>query len=250
MGFIVKKATAPVALDGDFENDPQWKNANTISIANRMYPKYNFFKRLLRKWNGSEEKEKNDPYCPVTDLKVLYDDQFIYALFRVQDQYVKTVASKYGDQACEDSCVEFFVKPGNTDRYYNFELTAGGFMLLYNIRDLRGGDFFPVSEDEIKKIRIYHSLPSIIDPEIKELVSFDEKGNLQRSPITWYAGFAVPIELFAKLGDGFNGKLSGQTWTANAYKCAGSSHPHWLTWLPIPKLDFHLPAYFGDITFE
>lgn len=250
MSFIVKKATGPVALDGDFENDPQWKNANTISIANRMYPKYNFFKRLLRKWNGTEEREMRDPYCPVTDLKVLYDDHFIYALFRVRDQYVRAVANKYGDQACTDSCVEFFIKPGNTDRYYNFELTAGGFMLLYNVKDLRGGDFLPVSEEEIKTIQIYHSLPPIVDPEIREMVFFDANGKLQRGPLTWYASFAVPIELFAKLGDNFNANLSGQTWTANAYKCSDTSHPHWLTWLPIPKLDFHLPAYFGDITFE
>lgn len=238
MSYIVKRATCPVSLNGDFENDPQWKEANVISVANRMYPKYNIFKRLWRKMTGVEERERQDPYCPQVDLKLLYDDQNIYGLFRVKDQYVRAVASKRGDQACYDSCVEFFIRPANNVRYYNFEITAGGFMLLYNITNLRKRQFSVVSEEDCNTVERYHDLPAIIDPEITE-------------PTTWHLGFKIPIALFVKLGDDVNGDLAGQTWTANVYKCGDmTSHPHWLTWLPIPKLDFHQPEFFGDIIFE
>lgn len=238
MSYIVKRATAPVALNGDFDNDPQWKNANTITLSNRMYRKYNIFMKLWRKMTGAEEREKNDPYCPQTELKLLYDDKNIYGLFRVKDQYVRATAEKYGDQACVDSCVEFFIRPANNVRYYNFEFTAGGFMLLYNVTDLRKKKYSAVSEEDCNTVERWHDLPAIIDPEITE-------------PTTWHLGFTVPIALFVKLGDDVDGNLAGQTWTANVYKCAEStSHPHWFTWQPIPKLDFHLPAFFGDITFE
>ena len=238
MNYIVKRASSAVALDGDFENDPQWKNANVIELTNRMYAHHNIFARLWRKWSGAEEREKNDPYNPRTRLKLLYDDENIYGLFLVNDQYVRVTAEKYGDQACVDSCAEFFIRPANNLRYYNFEFSAGGYLLLYNITNLRKGKFTKVPESDCKSIRIFHSLPSKVDPEITE-------------PTDWRIGFAIPIEFFVKFGDGVNRSLSGQTWTANVYKCGDeTSHPHWYTWKPIPKLDFHLPDFFAPITFE
>ena len=236
--YLVKKATGAVALDGDFENDPQWKNAGILTPSIRMYPKYNIFLRLWRKWTGIEEREANDPYSPVTELKLLYDDQYIYGLFRVQDQYVRAVSTRYGEQACTDSCVEFFIRPKDNVRYYNFEFTAGGYMLLYNVTDLRKKKYKPVSKEDCDTVKIGHSLPAVIDPEIKD-------------PVTWTLGFAIPIALFVKLGDNVNDDLSGQTWTGNVFKCGGeTSHPHWFTWQPLPKLDFHLPMCFGSFTFE
>ncbi len=239
MSYLIKKATGVVALDADFDNGSQWEKAEVIHISNRMYRTYGFFQSLWRKITGKEKAEANDPYCPVTDLKLLHDDQFIYGLFRVKDQYVRATSSKFGEQACIDSCVEFFIHPSGTERYLNFEFTAGGFLLVYDVKDLRNGDFKKVSEEDWKKVRIFHSLPSIIDPEIAE-------------PTEWFLGFAVPVKMFGQLGSGVNtAVLSGQTWTANAYKCAElTSHPHWFTWHAIPQLDFHLPEYFGEVTFE
>lgn len=57
---------------------------------------------------------------------MLYDNRNVYGLFQVKDQYVKAVAEKNQDQVCRDSCVEFFVKPANAERYFNFEMNCGG----------------------------------------------------------------------------------------------------------------------------
>ncbi len=238
MNYIVKHTSVPAALDGDFENDPQWSEANVMEISNRMYPKYNIFMKLWRAMTGKAKQEALDPYAPETRLKLLYDEQFIYGLFEVKDQYVRATQSEYGQQACIDSCVEFFIRPQNNIRYYNFEFTAGGHILLYNITHLRRRQFVPVAESDCKEVKIYHSMPSIVDPEITE-------------PVTWRLGFAIPIALFVKLGYNVDSNLSGQTWTANAYKCGDeTSHPHWYTWNPLPKLDFHLPEHFGTLYFE
>lgn len=236
MSFLVKKVSGPVALDGDFENDPQWRTANTIFVANRMYPKYNIFQKAWRKLTGVQDPP--DDFAPETELKLLHDGKKIYGLFRVRDHYVRATASRFGEQACLDSCVEFFLRPANNLRYYNFEFTAGGYLLLYNITHLRKKKYTVIPREDIETIERSHSLPAVIDPEITV-------------PTTWYLGFAAPVSFFVKYGDGVSPELSGQTWTANVFKCGdATSHPHWLTWQPLPKLDFHQPECFAPITFE
>lgn len=45
--------------------------------------------------------------------------------------------------------------------------------------------------------------------------------------------------------------MSGRIWTANFQKCADeTSHPHWVSWMPLPELNFHLPDFFGEIVFR
>jgi len=238
MSYIIRKASGPVALDADFDTDPQWANANVITPSIRIYRKYNIFVTLWRKMTGAEEREANDPYAPETSLKLLYDDKYIYGLFQVKDQYVRATAKNFGDMTCVDSCVEFFIRPANNVRYYNFEFNAGGHMLLYNITDLRKKKFSAVPEADCETVQRFHTLPEFIDPEIKD-------------PVTWRLGFAVPVAFFVKFGDNVNASLSGQTWSANVFKCAElTSHPHWFTWQPLPKLDFHRPDCFTDVTFE
>ncbi len=237
MAYIVKRAADSVALSGGF-SEGAWAAANIIHLDNRMYPKYNIFKKLWRKWTGIEEREANDPYAPETELKLLYDDNFIYGMFQVKDQYVRAVSCEYGQQACVDSCVEFFLRPANNKRYFNFEFTAGGFLLLYHVENLRKKKFTAATEDDCNCVLRKSSLPARIEPEITD-------------PVTWTFGFAIPLSLFEKYGENINTSLSGQTWTGNVFKCGDeTSHPHWFTWQKLPKLDFHLPEYFGEITFE
>ncbi len=237
MAYIVKRASEPLALTGDFSAGA-WADANVIRLENRMYPKYNIFQRLWRNWTGIAEREACDPYAPETELKLLYDDNFIYGMFRVKDQYVRVRAREYGQQACVDSCVEFFLRPANNERYFNFEFTAGGFLLLYHILNLRKRKFTVVAEPDCNSVLRKASLPAEVEPERQE-------------PTEWTLGFAIPLTLFEKYGEKIDRNLSGQTWTANVFKCGDeTSHPHWFTWQPLPKLDFHLPAYFSEITFE
>ncbi|MCD6337129.1 MAG: hypothetical protein J7M01_02720, partial [Candidatus Marinimicrobia bacterium] len=36
----------------------------------------------------------------------------------------------------------------------------------------------------------------------------------------------------------------------NLYKCGDkTSHPHWASWSPIDKLNFHQPKHFGEFVF-
>ena len=89
----------------------------------------------------------------------------------------------------------------------------------------------------MEKIGKVIDLPKIVDPEIQE-------------PVTWRLGFAIPMTFFAKYTS-INPDLSGQIWHANFTKCADrTSHPHWLSWVKLSKLDFHLPKEFRELVFE
>ena len=74
------------------------------------------------------------------------------------------------------------------------------------------------------------------------------KSNRQLSDWTLY----VEIPKNA-IGFSQDEKLSQQTIGANFYKCGDETNePHFISWNPIdlPKPDFHVPQFFGELTFE
>lgn len=214
--YLVKRAAGPVNMAAEW-NDPIWSNAVTQKLEVVM--------------------EKSSDHHPCTELRMLYDDKNIYGLYQVKDQYVRAVQEKDQGQVCTDSCVEFFIRPAGEKKYFNFEMNCGGTMLLYHVTDCRSHNFLVIPQEDLDTVERFHTLPKIVDPEITE-------------PVTWRLGFRIPLSLFVKYAN-INPKLSGQVWHANFTKCADhTSHPHWLTWMPLSKLDFHLPDEFGEFIFE
>ena len=216
--YLVKKANGPVDISADW-NSPVWEKA----VTQRLEVVF----------------EKSSSHRPRTEIRMLYNDQTIYGLFRVEDRYVRAVQQNDQGSVCTDSCVEFFVSPAGPgpQKYFNFEMNCGGTLLLFDNIDFRAGLYKPVPQADLDTIRRFHTLPKIVEPEIQE-------------PTTWRLGFAIPIAFFVKYAS-VDPKLSGQVWHANFTKCAGdTSHPHWLSWVKLSKLDFHLPKEFGELIFE
>jgi hypothetical protein len=188
---------------------------------------------LMRNYMG----EKPDHF-PKTEVKIAYEDTAIYAMFRVQDRYVRAIAAGHQDSVCGDSCVEFFFTPGSdvSKGYFNLEMNCGGTILFHFNPAPKKGIEIPKSDCE--KIAKAHSLPRIVDPEIQE-------------SITWTVEYSIPIALLRRYCQVSTPKPHA-LWRANFYKCADhSSHPHWLTWSPVdyPKPNFHLPQSFGVLEF-
>ena len=199
-------------------------------------------------WAGAEEgrvaifQEKGSRHRPDVRFRLLHDNDNIYVKFEVQDRFVRSVQTAYQGSVCTDSCAEFFVRPRADRGYFNFEVNAGGTLLLSYIEDatrVPGGfaKFRKVPEEWGRKVQIWHSMPAVVEPEIAD-------------PVTWGIGYRVPIALFENFA-GPLGRISGQTWRANFYKCADkTSHPHWASWAPITALNFHLPECFGELVME
>lgn len=190
----------------------------------------------------SNFRREGSKHRPITYAKLFYSDEGLHGFFRIADNYVRCVNTELNSAVYKDSCVEFFVRPKQDGGYFNFEFNCGGAVSCSYITDsTRTAEDFKsalrLTGAELCLIKINHSMPRIVEPEIKK-------------PTTWFLDFIVPFSIFEKY-IGPPGTLSEQTWKANFYKCGDeTSHPHWASWAPLTERNFHLPECFGTIAFE
>jgi len=211
--YEVKKWTAPISIDGNW-NKKIWKKTNAVVISN-----------FIRKVSS---------FHPVAEVKMRYDTEYIYVIFRVQDRYVRSITTEPNGPVWKDAAVEFFFCPDTTkpDQYFNLEINCGGTALL-GFRSNK-----PTPED-IKTIKIAHSLPQIVDPEISD-------------PVTWTLEYQIPLKTLEKYST-VSRPAKGVKWKANFCKIAeNNSNPHYMTWSPINALkpNFHMPQFFGTLLFQ
>ncbi len=198
-------------------------------------------------WNQAETLElihfrpEGTDHRPETTARLLYNPDGIFGIFNVKDRYVRSIQTEFLSPVYKDSCIEFFVKPKQERGYFNFEFNCGGALLCSYIIDPTRTpegfrDFVKLSEGDARQVRIYHSMPEIVEPEITE-------------PVTWILEFFIPFSLLEKYV-GSLGNVKGQSWHANFYKCGDeTSHPHWASWTPLSEKNFHAPDCFGRIDF-
>ena len=214
MDYKVKKSETDFELTGEW-NGSIWQTAGTIEV-NNFRPE------------GSGHK-------PVTKAKLLYTAKYLYGIFNVHDQYVKCTHTGLNAPVYKDSCVEFFFVSNGTDKYFNFEFNCGG-TVYCSYRKSKYEEAEYLTAEDYASIDIYHSLPEKIEIEID-------------TPVDWILEFKIPIDLLKKYNPAI--KLApGSEWRGNFYKCGDeTSHPHWASWAPIDRLNFHLPECFGKVGF-
>ena len=215
--YTVSPTADPMAIDGSWDG-PAWRAVPALPVSRFM---------------GDAPAHQPD-----TQVKLLYDHDAIHVIFKVEDRYVRAVHGHQGP-VCRDSCVEFFFVPGGdtSTGYFNLETNCGGNMLFHHQIQPRGKST-TIARPDCDRISLYHSLPSKVDPEIGE-------------PVTWTLQYRLPVDLLARYAP-FVPPACGVRWRANFYKCADeTSHPHWLTWSEVhrPSPDFHVPEDFGELIF-
>jgi len=217
--YTVKKLEQAMVVDGIWEKS-QWQKAETLKILNNMGKIPHFF--------------------PGTQAKLLYDEQFLYGIFKVDDHYVKCEVEETHGPVYTDSCVEFFFSPdeNNPLYYFNLEINCGGVALMqYSTEPHK--KFIYILPSDVAQIEIAHSLPKKVFPEMEE-------------EVTWTIEFKIPFSILVNYSE-ISTPNSGVVWKGNFYKTASqTSNPHYITWAKIdrPKPDFHLPQYFGDLIFQ
>lgn len=214
--YHVKKAAEAISIDGIWDKE-QWHDAKEVILTNYM----------------GEIPE----FRPVTHAKMQYDSENLYLIFRVQDRYVSSLVQNYNGPVSRDACVEFFFSPDILQPlyYFNLEINAGGTPLMrYN-----GEERKPFTDEDIATIEIAHSLPKVVDPPIND-------------PVIWTIECRIPLKVLERYGT-VTSPQAGVAWRANFYKTASrSSNPHYITWSPVRHdvPNFHLPAYFGHLSFD
>ena len=219
--YHVSRAEKPPELQGSWDGNA-WRNVPALEV--------------------SAFRPEGSAHRPRTDCKLLYDAEAIYAIFRVQDYYVRCVHAGFQADVYKDSCVELFLKPQAGSGYFNFEFNCGGSLLASYVTDPTrvGGrvkECVLLGVEDDAQIRRFHSLPAAVEPEIAE-------------ELVWYLECVIPFIVMEKYTGPF-GQVSGQTWHGNVYKCGNeTSHPHWGAWSAVHELNFHLPECFGEFYFD
>jgi len=217
--YQVAAAGEKITIDGKWDK-PAWQKVKPVKVENRM---------------GDEPR-----FRPLTEAKMVYDATNVYVIFRVHDKFVKSTVTKYNGHVSGDSCVEFFFSPNSSEpgHYFNLEVNAGGTPLIFFITNPRK-ESVKLSDAQIDQIEIAHSLPEVVNPEIA-------------NEVTWTIEYRIPLEMLKHFTN-VTMPNPGVTWRANFYKTGSdTSNPHYYTWSPVsnPVPNFHLPAYFGTLTFE
>lgn len=219
--YKVARLNKKMTIDGNW-NKVEWKKVKSLKITHYM--------------------GKLPTFRPQVEAKMMYDNDNVYVIFRVKDRYVHSVVQEYNGNVSGDACVEFFFAPDShfPERYFNLEINAGGTPLLFYILPPYPKEkYTKLDPEDIKQIEIAHSLPKVVDPEIKD-------------PITWTIEYRIPLSMLEKFSN-VTRPAPGIIWKANFYKTASqSSNPHWITWAVVdnPKPNFHLPQFFGTLKFK
>ncbi len=187
-------------------------------------------------------RPEGSDHRPRTLCKLLYDAANIFGIFRVEDQYVRSVHTDFQSDVWKDSCVEIFIQPKEGTGYFNFEFNCGGALLasyVTNPSRVNGclKEFTPLTPHDDGQIRRFASLPAVVEPEIFK-------------PLVWYLEFCIPLSVLEKYAGQLR-SIKGQVWRANFYKCGNeTSHPHWASWSTLSARNFHDPASFGSLIFD
>ena len=174
------------------------------------------------------------PKSMPVSVVIAHDNEKVYLYYQVEGEELRAVNTRDFMSVWEDSCVEFFMQREGEKVYRNFEFNAHG-VLLASKRE---------SKDDAEQ------LSEELMATIKRFVTIEHKykDDVQLSNWTLYA--EIPKEA---LGFTTTENLSQQAIGANFYKCGDETNePHFISWNPIdmPSPNFHVPQFFGKLTFE
>ncbi|KAA6303662.1 MAG: hypothetical protein EZS26_000213 [Candidatus Ordinivivax streblomastigis] len=175
---------------------------------------------------------KEYPYRPDVKFRIAHDGANILLHYQVDEADIQAVCNHDNGNVWEDSCVEFFVA-FDDERYYNIECNCIGRVLVATGAGRQHR--IPVSSVLLDKIERWSSLGS--QP-------------MENQSGKWELSLIIPKEIFY-----LNSleTLNGIQAKGNFYKCGdGLKTPHFLSWNAIGNEtpDFHLPRWFGEITFD
>ena len=157
---------------------------------------------------------------PMTTVKGVYSDKGLTVLFQSDEKNVLARYKGVNEKPWTDSCVEIFFNPCPTlsDKYFNFELSAGGGLLI------------GYGEERGNRLRCDFTLDIFdIETEIKS--------------DGWTAKLTIPFSFVLKYAEEFHNVFSG-----NFQKCGDETQsPHFVVWNEIKSNipDFHKPEFFG-----
>ena len=190
-------------VDNPCINSPEWEKADTGKIS-------------VQKWS--------DFYQPInTTFKLLRCPNGISVLMHTDEKNLRSECKEQNGRVCDDSCMEFFLKPDPWDvNYINFELNPEKVM------------FLSIGPDRQNR--------TLLDTD-REIFNIESQTDDNGWTLKFYIPDSFMLEHFSKIHNVCRG---------NFYKCGElTGHSHFITWAEIEseKPDFHIPDFFEQIEF-
>lgn len=169
-------------------------------------------------------------YRPKTEAEVdLLEGKGILVRMSCEEENPRAVYQEENEPVYQDSCMEFFLNamPEKSELYLNFEVNANGALLCYQGKNR-------TERRSLKEL-------SIERPQVE----------VKRDRLHWEIQYLISFELLSAVyGECRLHKSS--VIRGNFYKCGDlTEKPHYGCWNPIvkEKPDFHVPEFFGEISF-
>lgn len=190
----------------------------------------------ITKVSGKPDWEKIPPlkvdnyqWLPPVDIRMeaqlCYDETGIHVHLRAWEKNIRAEHTQPLSEVCEDSCMEFFVRPVEDDlRYFNIEINPNGCSYI---------GFGP---DLPNLVRL---APENEDALLNKTVRYTEDG--------WEVFYTVPVAMIRVFFPGYT-LTPGRRFYANCYKCGDLTEtPHYISWNKIEteRPSFHQPKCFG-----
>ena len=179
-------------------------------------------------WDAIPALDIDVPYRTPADIqawaKLCWDETGIHVNLRAREEHIRCEETGALPMICNDSCLEFFIRPTESMAYFNFEFNlACGLWLGHGLN--------------------VNDLVRLVVSDEKEL--FNPQS--YRTDDGWGITFHVPFTFIQHFFPDFKA-YEGLQFYGNCYKCGDLTvQEHYLSWNPIelPKLTFHAPQFFG-----
>ena len=214
--YSVHRASMKIVVDGRAE-DADWQAAP--DVGSFRFP-----------WWTQGEREP-------TEAKLLWDEQYLYVLFKCEDAHVWAEHTQRDSPVYRDDCVEVFTAPDprRPNDYFNFEMNVRRAMLDQHHPEGPGVKVRQEWNSDGVQIRV------TVDGTLNDDRDTDRG---------WILEAAIPLANFSQVAQHTPPK-PGDVWHLNLNRCGGKTNQQYSQWSPskteLPQ--FHAPQDFGRVIF-
>jgi Carbohydrate-binding family 9 len=208
--YQVFRTTIPIQVDGRLDESAWTKAPLVADLVTNLEAK---------------------PGTPKTQIKILYDDTFLYFAFRCEDENIWATLKQRDAHLWEEEAVEVFLQadPRQPD-YIELEVNPLGTILDIYLRGARKPLHFESWNSE----------------ELRWAVQVNGTVDGKGGDKEWTCEIALPMEDIVTAPN--LPPRAGDRWRLNLYRIEKMPHAAYLAWSPTFE-DFHVPTRFGEIVF-
>jgi cellulose/xylan binding protein with CBM9 domain len=209
--YEVTQTRMPIKVDGQL-NEEAWTKAASVGD-------------LVNNSDGSKSSYK-------TDVKILYDKNFLYFAFRCADENIWSTLKRRDQHLWAEEVVEVFLQADpHQPSYIELEVNPLGAMLDIYLLGIRQPLHYESWNSE--KLRWAVQVFGTVDGKAGDDY--------------WTCEIALPMEDIVTAPR--RPPQPGDRWRMNLYRAEHLPNVALLAWSPTLKNDFHVPERFGEIVF-